>query len=256
MHAPRRGARAESGYRASSTLSAASGGRLFRMRARRLLPLLLVLCAVALVATGCFESKVSDTTISGEITIGQGTSAQTVDPAQGEGTVTGGEESTGERLDGGASPPARTRASSSRDESTGGASGADLAAGKAAFTATCGGCHTLKDAGTTGNVGPDLDSLAPLTAETVDAADQERRRRDAAEAADGRGRRERRRVRGVGRRQVTGSRRVLHLPPGSTRARCAPSRWISTAPCSTRRSSRPRAPPRRSRAPRRPASPA
>ena len=52
-------------------------------------------------------------------------------------------------------------------ESTGGGSGADLAAGKAAFTATCGGCHKLKDAGTSGNVGPDLDSLAPLTAERV-----------------------------------------------------------------------------------------
>jgi mono/diheme cytochrome c family protein len=40
-------------------------------------------------------------------------------------------------------------------------------AGKAAFSATCGGCHTLKDAGTSGNVGPDLDSLAPLTSERV-----------------------------------------------------------------------------------------
>jgi hypothetical protein len=121
------------------------------MRARRLLPLLLALSAVALVATGCFESKVSDTTISGEITVGQGSSAQTVDPSKGEGTVTGGGESSGE----------------SSEASTGGVSGADVAAGKAAFTATCGGCHTLKDAGTTGNVGPNLDSLAPLTVETV-----------------------------------------------------------------------------------------
>ncbi len=128
------------------------------MRARRLFPLLLVLSAVALVATGCFESKVSDTTISGEITIGQGSSAQTVNPAQGEGSVT-----TGER----AASPAATSSGESSEASTGGASGADVAAGKAAFTATCGGCHTLKDAGTSGNVGPDLDSLAPLTVETV-----------------------------------------------------------------------------------------
>ena len=35
-------------------------------------------------------------------------------------------------------------------------------AGDAVFaSAGCGGCHTLKDAGTSGNVGPDLDQLKP-----------------------------------------------------------------------------------------------
>ena len=36
-------------------------------------------------------------------------------------------------------------------------------AGKAVFTgaAGCSGCHTLKDAGTSGNVGPNLDQLKP-----------------------------------------------------------------------------------------------
>ena len=35
-------------------------------------------------------------------------------------------------------------------------------AGKAVFASTgCGGCHTLKDAGSTGNVGPNLDDLKP-----------------------------------------------------------------------------------------------
>ncbi len=38
-------------------------------------------------------------------------------------------------------------------------------AGKAVFAkAGCGGCHTLKDAGSTGNVGPDLDQLKPSEA--------------------------------------------------------------------------------------------
>ena len=120
------------------------------MQARGPLPLLVV-AAVALLATGCFESNVSDTTISGEITVGQGSSAQTVDPSAGEGTVTGGGESSAE----------------SSQASTGGAAGADVAAGKAAFRATCGGCHTLKDAGTTGTSAPDLDT--PLTAEAVAA---------------------------------------------------------------------------------------
>jgi len=35
------------------------------------------------------------------------------------------------------------------------------AQGKQAFTQSCGGCHTLKDAGTSGNVGPNLDDLKP-----------------------------------------------------------------------------------------------
>lgn len=39
----------------------------------------------------------------------------------------------------------------------------DPVAGKAVFTgsAGCGSCHTLKDAGTTGTVGPNLDQLKP-----------------------------------------------------------------------------------------------
>ncbi len=33
--------------------------------------------------------------------------------------------------------------------------------GRELFTASCGSCHALSEAGTTGGVGPDLDSLAP-----------------------------------------------------------------------------------------------
>ena len=33
--------------------------------------------------------------------------------------------------------------------------------GKAIFTQNCASCHTLKDAGTTGTVGPNLDQLKP-----------------------------------------------------------------------------------------------
>jgi mono/diheme cytochrome c family protein len=43
----------------------------------------------------------------------------------------------------------------------GGASSA-VAAGKSVFeSAGCTGCHTLKDAGSTGNIGPNLDQLKP-----------------------------------------------------------------------------------------------
>jgi mono/diheme cytochrome c family protein len=44
----------------------------------------------------------------------------------------------------------------------GGGAGGDATAGKAVFnTAGCSGCHTLKDAGASGNVGPNLDDLKP-----------------------------------------------------------------------------------------------
>jgi mono/diheme cytochrome c family protein len=54
--------------------------------------------------------------------------------------------------------------SSSTQQSTstaaGGAESAS-AAGKTIFTSNCGGCHTLADAGTNGQVGPELDKLKP-----------------------------------------------------------------------------------------------
>jgi len=148
------------------------------MRARRLLPVLLVLAAVAVGATGCFESKVANTTISGEITVGEGSTAQTVNPAEAGSTGASTPASTGASTEQGSTGETATTGGESTGKSestgesstgttTGGGSGADLAAGKSLFTNTCGGCHKLKDAGTTGNVGPDLDSLAPLTAERV-----------------------------------------------------------------------------------------
>jgi mono/diheme cytochrome c family protein len=54
--------------------------------------------------------------------------------------------------------------SSATQESTNTAAGGDEnanAAGKQVFTSNCGGCHTLADAGTSGQVGPNLDELKP-----------------------------------------------------------------------------------------------
>ncbi|HUZ82038.1 MAG TPA: cytochrome c, partial [Gaiellaceae bacterium] len=46
--------------------------------------------------------------------------------------------------------------------------GSAKATGKQVFlSAGCGACHTLKDAGTTGNVGPNLDQLKPAEAKVV-----------------------------------------------------------------------------------------
>jgi cytochrome c6 len=45
---------------------------------------------------------------------------------------------------------------------TSGGGSSPTAAGKQVFaSAGCGGCHTLKDAGTTGTLGPNLDALKP-----------------------------------------------------------------------------------------------
>ncbi|HWT26143.1 MAG TPA: cytochrome c [Solirubrobacteraceae bacterium] len=43
------------------------------------------------------------------------------------------------------------------------------ASGKELFSTTCGGCHTLADAGTTGAVGPNLDDLGPDHARVLNA---------------------------------------------------------------------------------------
>jgi mono/diheme cytochrome c family protein len=56
--------------------------------------------------------------------------------------------------------------SSSSSTSTGGAQNAS-AEGKQVFTQNCKGCHTLKDAGATGTVGPNLDDLKPPKATLV-----------------------------------------------------------------------------------------
>jgi hypothetical protein len=50
---------------------------------------------------------------------------------------------------------------STSESSGGGSSGGGSAEGKLVFTQTCGTCHTLKDAGTSGNVGPVLDQIKP-----------------------------------------------------------------------------------------------
>ncbi len=69
-------------------------------------------------------------------------------------------------LGSGAQPPAQPTTTTATTPATTtpgpAAGGGNAAAGKAVFTGAggCGSCHTLKDAGTTGTVGPDLDKLA------------------------------------------------------------------------------------------------
>jgi mono/diheme cytochrome c family protein len=60
--------------------------------------------------------------------------------------------------------------SSSSSTSTGGSENAS-AEGKQIFNQNCKSCHTLKDAGATGSVGPNLDDLKPDKATVVTQVD-------------------------------------------------------------------------------------
>jgi mono/diheme cytochrome c family protein len=130
------------------------------MRSRAPLALILFL-AVGLLTAGCFESTNSGFTVQQPITIGVGT-------AQTEVTVTGA--ATGATTSATATSTTGTTATSTTATTTTGSAtgtsttGQNFAAAKSTFQSTCGGCHTLKDAGTTGTVGPNLDQLKPTAA--------------------------------------------------------------------------------------------
>src|SRR5262249_32252684 len=104
-------------------------------------------------ASGCFQSRVSGT-ISGPITLGTGTSASVVSPSSSTTPPTSTAAPTTSSASSTTAPATTT---SSAPTVTG-----DATAGKAVFTGGggCGACHTLKDAGTSGQVGPDLDMCA------------------------------------------------------------------------------------------------
>jgi sulfite dehydrogenase len=85
--------------------------------------------------------------------------AEEGEPHSEEATQTQGEE-TGEE------PPASTEQTTTTGPSE---PAGDAAAGEAVFaSAGCVGCHTLKAAGSTGNVGPNLDEAKPDVALVVD----------------------------------------------------------------------------------------
>lgn len=71
---------------------------------------------------------------------------QAITPRSGSGSAQSGGESGGAKTDG--------AAAQSGDQS-------GQSAGKDKFASTCGGCHTLAAAGTSGTAGPKLDDLKP-----------------------------------------------------------------------------------------------
>jgi mono/diheme cytochrome c family protein len=122
----------------------------------RLRPTLLVLpvIAVALLASGCFESTTAGT-VSTPITIGVGTTETEVNVSGTTSTPAATGTTT--------APAGTSTAATSggTGTTTTGSTPAYPASAKSKFTQTCGGCHTLADAGTKGTVGPNLDQLKP-----------------------------------------------------------------------------------------------
>jgi mono/diheme cytochrome c family protein len=62
---------------------------------------------------------------------------------------------------GGGDDSSSSSSSSTQETSTAGTAQSASAQGKQVFTSNCGGCHTLADAGTNGQVGPVLDDVKP-----------------------------------------------------------------------------------------------
>jgi cytochrome c553 len=126
----------------------------------RLRPSLLVLpvLAVALLASGCFESRTAGT-VSTPITIGVGTAEKEVTPA-GTTSTPAATGSTSATTSASTSTSTGSTAQTNTGTTTGGSPSYPPSA-KAKFVSTCGGCHTLANAGTKGAVGPNLDQLKP-----------------------------------------------------------------------------------------------
>jgi mono/diheme cytochrome c family protein len=117
------------------------------------LALALVVAALGLGAAGCGgeeQQSATPETVQGTVpTTPTETTETTTESTQSTGTTS--TETTG------------TTSTETTGTSTTPTAKGDPAAGKQVFlsVAACGGCHTLSDAGSTGNVGPNLDDVKP-----------------------------------------------------------------------------------------------
>ena len=114
---------------------------------RTALVLVLLVAALGLVAAGCGgeeQQSATPETVTGEVTP---TETETTTETENTGTETTGTETT----------------ETTTTETTPAAPKGDPVAGKEIFLGPsgCTGCHTLADAGSSGNVGPNLDDAQP-----------------------------------------------------------------------------------------------
>jgi cytochrome c2 len=121
----------------------------------RRLPLMAVFAVLAVGLAGCgYEGETTASPESVEGTAPQPTVPTTTETTETETTDTTETETT-------------ETTETTATETTPAVEG-DPVAGKVVFTANCGGCHVLSDAGTSGSVGPNLDDAQPDEALVVD----------------------------------------------------------------------------------------
>jgi mono/diheme cytochrome c family protein len=104
--------------------------------------LLILVLAGALVVSGCGGGSSSSTTTE-------------------EGASSGEEEAAEEKSEEGVNGGAEAEEEEMSEAEARSGEGSLSAEGKTVFTANCGSCHTLSAAGTSGEVGPNLDELEP-----------------------------------------------------------------------------------------------
>ena len=90
-------------------------------------------------------------------------------PAASDGGASSPTDTAGEAGGGGSGEQAAEGEQAGSAGEGGGGDAAASAEGKQIFTQSCGTCHTLSDAGTSGSIGPVLDQLKPDKARTLSA---------------------------------------------------------------------------------------
>jgi cytochrome c553 len=133
-----------------------------------------VLLALALIGLALFVGALvlrrapTGVLIFGAIVVafGLGIPALVIDDNTTEKTGGGGQTAVSTESGGGDQAPTEAGGEAGGG---GGGNASALAEGKQIFTQSCGTCHTLKDAGTNGNVGPVLDQLKPDKARVLNA---------------------------------------------------------------------------------------
>jgi cytochrome c6 len=137
-----------------------------------------VLLALALIGLALFVGAIvlrrapTGVLVFGAIVVGFGVGipALVIDDNTTEQPSGGGEAAVSPESGGGDQAPEESSAQTGEGGGGGGGGGAAASAeGKQIFTQSCGTCHTLSDAGTSGTVGPNLDELQPDAARVTSA---------------------------------------------------------------------------------------
>ena len=131
------------------------GGRGSGVAAEAAFVLLAILFAAGMFVVGIVVGRATKKTHGGTVAAATSTASSEASTTQATSTQATSTQAT------------TTQETTTQQETTSGGTsggGASLAAGKQVFTSNCSSCHTLKDAGALGNVGPNLDQLKPQLA--------------------------------------------------------------------------------------------